>query len=212
MWRYSDLLHTIIVSRSTKMKKYLADEIFQNLPDEVTSLSYAAVKDDLSLEEKYATPLDSTTVEAVSATLPASICDSLCSYGLIQDPTDLERFLEPVLSSYISAATAAPPEYTPAITASRPPGCEICSRGHIPLTYHHLIPRQIHAKAVKRGWHKEWELNKVAWLCRACHSYVHKIASNEELAKELYDVELLLEREDVQKWAAWVGRVRWKAR
>lgn len=79
-------------------------------------------------------------------------------------------------------------------------------------TYHHLIPRQMHAKAVKRGWHKEWELNKVAWLCRACHSYVHKIATNEELARELYSIELLTEREDVQKWANWVGRVRWKSR
>ena len=41
---------------------------------------------------------------------------------------------------------------------------------------------------------------------------MHKIASNEELAKELFSVELLMEREDVVKWAAWVGKVRWKAR
>lgn len=60
------------------------------------------------------------------------------------------------------------------------------------------------------GWHPEWALNKVAWLCRACHSYVHRIASNEELAKELYSVDLLLDREDVQKWAVWVSKVRWK--
>lgn len=80
------------------------------------------------------------------------------------------------------------------------------------MTYHHLIPRQMHDKALKRGWHKEWELGKVAWLCRACHSYVHKIATNEELAKDWYDVDLLLEREDVQKWAGWIGKVRWKAR
>lgn len=70
----------------------------------------------------------------------------------------------------------------------------------------------MHAKAVKRGWHGEWELGKVAWLCRACHSFVHKIAGNEELAREYYSVELLLEREDVVKWAGWVGKVRWKAK
>jgi hypothetical protein len=68
----------------------------------------------------------------------------------------------------------------------------------------------MHAKAVKRGWHGEWELAKVA--CRACHSFVHKVASNEELAREFYSVELLIEREDVVKWAAWVGKIRWKAR
>lgn len=70
----------------------------------------------------------------------------------------------------------------------------------------------MHTKAVKRGWHREWEVNKVAWLCRACHSYVHQIATNEELAREFYDVEMLLERQDVQRFAAWVGRVRWKAK
>ena len=80
------------------------------------------------------------------------------------------------------------------------------------MTYHHLIPRQMHAKAVKRGWAKEWELQKVAWLCRACHSFVHRIASNEELARDWRSVEDLMEREDVQAWAKWVGKVRWKAR
>jgi len=68
----------------------------------------------------------------------------------------------------------------------------------------------MHAKAVKRGWAKEWELQKVAWLCRACHSFVHRIASNEELAKELNSVDKLIERDDVQSWAKWVGRIRWK--
>jgi hypothetical protein len=52
----------------------------------------------------------------------------------------------------------------------------------------------------------------VAWLCRACHSFVHRIARNEELARSWYSVELLESREDVQAWVSWVGRVRWKAR
>jgi len=41
---------------------------------------------------------------------------------------------------------------------------------------------------------------------------VHKIESNECLAREWYTVELLEGREDVQSWVKWVGRVRWKAR
>lgn len=144
--------------------------------------------------------------------MPVTIADSLSSYGLIQDASDLDRFLEPALSTYVTAVTSPPPEHTPAVTASRPDGCEICQREHLPLTYHHLIPRQVHAKVLKRGWHKEWELNKVAWLCRACHTFVHRIGSNELLARELYSVDLLLEREDVQKWAAWVAKIRWKSR
>jgi hypothetical protein len=38
------------------------------------------------------------------------------------------------------------------------------------------------------------------------------MASNEELAREWFTVERILERADVQDWAGWVSRVRWKAR
>lgn len=69
----------------------------------------------------------------------------------------------------------------------------------------------MHAKVVKRGWHTEDQLENVAWLCRACHSFVHRVASNEELAREFYSVERLLGREDVVRFAGWAGRVRWKA-
>jgi hypothetical protein len=41
---------------------------------------------------------------------------------------------------------------------------------------------------------------------------VHRAASNEELAREWFTVERLLEREDIRAFAAWVGRVRWKTR
>jgi 5-methylcytosine-specific restriction endonuclease McrA len=139
--------------------------------------------------------------------LPLSVQDSLLSYGLLVDPTDLPRLLEPVFASYIAAATAAPPEFSP---GERGTECEICGRDHLPLTYHHLIPRSVHAKVLKRGWHKEWELNRVAWLCRACHSFVHRIAGNEELARTWFSVELLMEREDVVKWAGWISKIRWK--
>lgn len=202
-------------------QQYLAQEIFLSLPAELRSLSYASTKDDPALLDHYSLPLDATILQSLVEThLPPTTIDSLSSYGLLQhtsaadghDPDDLRRFLEPVLSSYIESVTAPPPQFTPADAASRATECEICAREHLPLTYHHLIPRQVHAKAVKRGWAKEWELAKVAWLCRACHSFVHRVASNEELAREWSSVEVLLEREDVQKWAAWVGRIRWKAR
>ncbi len=52
----------------------------------------------------------------------------------------------------------------------------------------------------------------VAWLCRACHSFVHRIEKNEELARQWYTVDRLKEREDVQVWIGWVGRIRWKKR
>ena len=113
----------------------------------------------------------------ITERLPPNIPDSLLTYSIIADPSDLHRFLTPVLENYISAATSAPPEYTPALTASRPEGCEICGREQLQLTYHHLIPRQVWAKAVKRDWCKEWQLQKVCWLVSFCvpscfHSHV----------------------------------------
>lgn len=170
-------------------------------------LSYGDVQSDARLADKYSLPLDTAVYQGLLWVLPLSVQDSLTSFGILAESTDLPRLLEPVFSSYIEGSIAAPPEFVP---ASRATECEICGREHLPLTYHHLIPRAVHAKAVKRGWHADWELNKVAWLCRACHSFVHRLASNEELAKDWYSVDLLLDREDVQKWATWVSRIRWK--
>lgn len=142
----------------------MGDEIYANIPEQLRTISYAAVKDNEEIAEKYALPLDGSIVAQTVDGLPPDIADSFCSYGLIEETSDLERLLDPVLNGYVTAATAAPPEYTPEISASRPDGCEICGREQLQLTYHHLIPRQVHAKAVKRGWHKEWQLNKVCWL------------------------------------------------
>jgi hypothetical protein len=136
------------------------------------------------------------------------VTDSVEAYDLLPASTDLSSLISSVIPDYIAVVTTPPPIWS----NTRASACEICDRGWIPLTYHHLIPKQVHEKALKRRWHEEWKLNSVAWLCRACHSFVHRLAGNEVLAKELYTIDLLLEREEVQAWAKWVGRVRWKAR
>lgn len=41
---------------------------------------------------------------------------------------------------------------------------------------------------------------------------MHRVATLEELARDWYTVERLWEREDVRRFAEWVGKVRWKAR
>jgi hypothetical protein len=188
---------------------FIAEEAFPALPAELKALIYQAVQKDAPLAEKYATPLLSDIVEAIANMLPSSIEDSLVSYQIIDPPSsDMSSFLAPVLNNYISAVTTPPPH--PLTT--RASACEICERDWITLTYHHLIPRGVHAKVLKRGWHPEHMLNNVAWLCRACHSFIHQMASNEELAKEYFTVEMIMERYDVQRFAAWVGGIRWKKR
>ncbi|GAM86411.1 hypothetical protein ANO11243_044250 [Dothideomycetidae sp. 11243] len=187
--------------------EYLAQEIFTCLDEELKTLSFEKIQNDSNLAARYSTPLDSEVYDEVFATMPPSALDSFSSYSVFPEDVDLSRALEPVFASYIEAATAAPPEHDHTVRSTE---CELCERTQLPLTYHHLIPRQMHAKAVKRGWVKDWELQKVAWLCRACHSFVHRHASNEELARELNSVENLLQRVEVRAWVAWVGRIRWK--
>jgi hypothetical protein len=194
---------------------YLAAEIFASFPAELRQLSYQEAassssslqKGDSRLSDKWSLPLTQSAFEEVSGLVPGHVTDSLAAYGLIEPPlSDVQSFIAPVLSAYVAAVVVRPPKWS----ETRTTACEICERDWVPLTYHHLIPRQIHAKVLKRGWHDEHQLNSVAWLCRACHSFVHRMAPNEELARQWYTVDLICEREDVQKWAQWVGRVRWK--
>jgi 5-methylcytosine-specific restriction endonuclease McrA len=188
--------------------QYLAQEIFTSLSTDMRALTYSATQNDAALADKYSLPLTPTFIENLTSTLPPSVSDSLTTYALLPEHCSLTYFLTPVFTAYISATTAPPPIWS----QTRATSCELCTRSWINLTYHHLIPKAVHAKVLKRGWHEEWELNKVAWLCRACHSFVHRVATNEELAKDFYSVERLAEREDVGAFVKWVGRVRWKPR
>lgn len=190
------------------VSQFLASELFKSFPSQLQNISFAAVKADAQWSQSYADPLPATTVAALLSNVPPSVTDSLIAYHLVT-PDSEENMLLPVFQSYCNTATSPPPTHNLAVRAT---ACEVCERDWVPLTYHHLIPREVHAKAVKRRWHEEWELQSVAWLCRACHGYVHKIESNEELAKNWWTVERLMKREDMQAWAQWISKVRWKAK
>lgn len=191
---------------------YLASEIFDSLPGGLQDLDHRSWRESEDLQQDFALPLlpDNLT----SLNLPVTVADSLRTYNLISpDPTldsplpsTPEAFLVPVLTDYITTLSTPPP----ASYATRADACEICGRGWINLSYHHLIPRFVHDKAVKRGWHRKEDLQNVAWLCGACHRFVHHFKNHEELAREYYTVELLLEEEEVRRFAAWAGKLRWK--
>jgi 5-methylcytosine-specific restriction endonuclease McrA len=191
-------------------KQYLSLEIFTSLPASLRTLTYSTWLNTASLQALYSDPLPPTRVQSIFDPLPTTITDTITTYSLLAPNQTSTDFLTPVLTTFVSALLTPPP----APYQQRPlvGECEICQRSWIPLTYHHLIPRGVHAKVLKRGWHTEDQLNNVAWLCRACHTFVHRAASLEELAKEWYSVERLLERVDVREFGEWVGKVRWKAR
>ncbi|PVH96600.1 hypothetical protein DM02DRAFT_115159 [Periconia macrospinosa] len=198
--------------------EFLSSQIFPTLPTPLRTLTHKTYLTSNKLQTLYPTPLPPTTISHLTTHIPPTAIDILESSSLLppqSDTTDVQNFFTPVLNTYLTAITAPPPIWSTTRTSE----CELCGRGWIPLTYHHLIPRSTHERVLKRKWHKEEVLNSVMWLCRACHSFVHRLASNEELAKGFYTVELVREggkdgekRDEVDGWVKWVGGVRWKSR
>ena len=200
--------------------QYLSNLLFPSLPPDLRTLSYPKYRDPPALQDAYSTPLAALTYTHLLSSVPPDAIDSLESYALLppsSDTHDAHNLLTPVFTAYCAAATLPPPIWATTRTAE----CELCDRDWVPLTYHHLIPKSTHDRVRKRGWHGEEVLNSVAWLCRACHSFVHRLASNEELARYYYTVELIREggveadeekARVVEGWVKWVSGVRWKAR
>ncbi|KAF1929069.1 uncharacterized protein M421DRAFT_61491 [Didymella exigua CBS 183.55] len=199
---------------------YLSSLIFPCLPLELRTLLYPQFRDSTTLQEAYTTPLSASTYEHLLSTVPPDAVDSLESYALLpanSDTHDANLLLTPVFTAYCAAVTLPPPIWA----TTRTTECELCERDWVPLTYHHLIPKSTHDRVRKRGWHDEDVLNSVAWLCRACHSFVHRLASNEELGRYYYTMDLIREggvdgdeerAKEVEGWVRWVGGVRWKSR
>ena len=138
---------------------YLASEVWPALPNSLRTASHESLSSDAALKEMASDPF-SIPLDAIP--IPTSFFDTLTSYSLFGDADDCVRFLRKVLSDYLVEATAPPPTWK----QTRTEECEICERGWARLTYHHLIPRSVHAKVLKKKWHPESMLNSVAWLCR----------------------------------------------
>ncbi|KAI6088289.1 hypothetical protein F4821DRAFT_234184 [Hypoxylon rubiginosum] len=190
---------------------YIAAETFQAPPTELKTLDYHAYIKDADLQARFALPLTGADIPDILPSLDPSVADTLEAYGVTHSPErGVVEFLAPILSSFLSTLSTPPP--APRATLADAEGCELCERDWVPLSYHHLIPRFVHAKAVRRGWHREEDLQNVAWLCGACHRFVHRFAGHEELARKYYTVELLMGEEAVRRWVDWVGRLRWKGR
>ncbi|KAI8806390.1 hypothetical protein BJ742DRAFT_855160 [Cladochytrium replicatum] len=91
-----------------------------------------------------------------------------------------------------------------------PPGvCAICDRFQ-PLTFHHLIPKSEHSTTMqkKKGMTKEQLGSHGVDICRPCHTAVHRLYSNRDLADRFDTLDKLLEDEKVRRWANWASRQR----
>jgi hypothetical protein len=204
--------------------EYIASELWPSLPSSIQNATHDMPPTvDLSGDDDGA--------GGAIANLPPSVSDSLTAYSLAADWDSARALVAAAVREFIKEACTPPPAWS----STRTDACELCSR-EVPLTYHHLIPRATHDKVRKRRWHPEGMLNSVAWLCRCefsyygacfedlcvevsrdgvcrpCHSVVHNVASNEELARNFYTMELLLEREDIRRWKAYAAKQRFGVR
>ncbi|WP_295815450.1 HNH endonuclease [uncultured Deinococcus sp.] len=95
------------------------------------------------------------------------------------------------------ARRTAPSSWPP--PAAPPQVCALCGRAVPLLTEHHLVPR---SRGRRRGL-KPQELPTVQ-LCRACHQFLHRTFSNEELEREFHTPERLLEHDAVRRFVTWL--------
>ncbi len=86
-----------------------------------------------------------------------------------------------------------------AISSAKPTGncCALCEREVQQLSRHHLIPRE------EGGRH-----GPTADLCQPCHSSVHLLLDNKELARQYHTIEALRNAEKLQKYLHWIRRSR----
>ena len=85
--------------------------------------------------------------------------------------------------------------------------CELCLRRDVPLTRHHLLPQARHDKPrFLREFGRQEGLNRIAFLCRACHSCVHSVLTEKQLEREFNTIEALRNHPDIQAFALWLSK------
>mmetsp|Transcript_14050 Transcript_14050/g.31052 ORF Transcript_14050/g.31052 Transcript_14050/m.31052 type:complete len:173 (+) Transcript_14050:50-568(+) len=85
------------------------------------------------------------------------------------------------------------------------PGCCLVCENFRRLTKHHVYPREVHKKLIKKGY-VEHALHTTIDICRMCHSTIHRFFSNEDLAFHYFSLELLLADEKFMKYAKWAAK------
>jgi 5-methylcytosine-specific restriction endonuclease McrA len=86
--------------------------------------------------------------------------------------------------------------------------CTLCGQpSH--LTFHHLVPKDLHDKRWVRGRYSIDALrNRGIWICRSCHDFLHRSFDERELAQRLDTVEKLRAEPAVAKHIAWASKQR----
>lgn len=83
--------------------------------------------------------------------------------------------------------------------------CELCGRGGLPLTRHHLIPRTRHPnKRNKRLFSRTDVRERLAMLCRACHSMCHSVLTEKQMETQYNTLAALASHPEIARFVDWV--------
>lgn len=85
--------------------------------------------------------------------------------------------------------------------------CALCGR-HCALTFHHLVPRQVHRRNRFAKRSSKADLGRGIDICQLCHWGLHDLYSTVELAERLSSLEALRADEAVQRHVAWARKQR----
>ncbi|MCT8138952.1 HNH endonuclease [Anaerobacillus sp. CMMVII] len=73
--------------------------------------------------------------------------------------------------------------------------CDLCRRGEVETTVHHLIPREMGGN-----------YGPIANLCIPCHKQTHALYTNEQLAGDLFTIERLQNEEQMIRYLNWIKK------
>lgn len=86
--------------------------------------------------------------------------------------------------------------------------CALCGR-RVALSFHHLIPRKNHRKPwYRRHFTIEEMRRRGIWLCRECHSAVHRFFDEQTLGRRLNTLAALAAEPAIQRHVAWARKLR----
>ena len=84
--------------------------------------------------------------------------------------------------------------------------CELCGTGRL-ITFHHLIPKSCHKnKWFRKNFSKEQMRESGIYICRSCHSFIHRQFAEKTLGRDLNSLQALLADEKIKKHIAWARK------
>lgn len=125
----------------------------------------------------------------------------IVSYDLTKK-TATVRFIE--WPSILAELTKDKFHLEPDCNNSITPGtCYFCKR-QMKMSRHHLYPKEMHLKYIKKGFTKEFLASNTLSLCRPCHSAVHRAEPNDVLASDYNTPESLIKHPKIIKFVNYI--------